>query len=113
MPKVVRTSLLDALMNGEPLRVTTVLVELLRFTLMTPLFVIEKRVVVELAVELPIANKVVAVSPLLVWIENLANGDEVPMPIEPEVGSVNLVDVAESVAYTKLPKLSWLLAKGD
>ena len=40
-----------------------------------PMLLTVKRVEVALAVEEPIAKSVVAVSPLLVWIENFANGD--------------------------------------
>ncbi len=41
---------------------------------------------------------------------NLANGDEVPTPMEPEVGSWNCVEVAGRVPNIRLPMLSWLLA---
>jgi len=45
-----------------------------------PIFDTEKSVVVADAVEDPIANSVVAVSPLLAATENLANGELVPRP---------------------------------
>src|SRR5581483_9409823 len=78
-----------------------------------PVFEMLNSVVVALAVEEPIANNVFAVSPLLVWIANFANGELVPTPILPEVGSLNAVEVAGTVPNRKLPMLSWLLAVVD
>src|SRR5262245_44957068 len=54
--------------------------QLVIVVLIVPVLEIAKSVVVADAVELPIANRVLAVSPLLAWIESLANGDEVPTP---------------------------------
>src|SRR6185437_8926715 len=48
-----------------------------------PVFDTEKSVVVAEAVEEPIANKVVLVSPLLAWIANLLNGEVVATPMLP------------------------------
>ncbi len=45
-----------------------------------PVLLTLKSVVVADAVELPMAKSVVAVSPLLALIENLANGDVEPTP---------------------------------
>ena len=56
-----------------------------------------RSVVVAEAVDEPIAKSVVAVSPLLLWIESLAYGDEVPIPRAPDVGSVTTEEVAGSV----------------
>ena len=52
-----------------------------------PVFEIEKSVVVALAVEEPTANRVVAVSPLLPWMESFAQGVVVPMPRKPALVS--------------------------
>src|SRR5512146_40360 len=59
-----------------------------------PAFEIEKSVVVAAAVDEPTAKRVEVVSPLLVWMENFAKGEEVPMPIVPEVGRAKAVVVA-------------------
>ena len=69
-----------------------------------------RSVVVAEAVEEAMAKSVAAVSPLLLWIESLAYGEEVPMPRAPEVGrvKVELVVVAGRVPKTKLPMLSML-----
>ena len=77
-----------------------------------PVFATEKSVVVAEAVEEPIAKRLVLVSPLLVCIESLAYGEDVPMPSAPEIGrvKVELVVVAGSVPKTRLPRLNWLLA---
>ena len=45
-----------------------------------PVLLTLNSVVVALAVELPIAKSVELVSPLLAWMESLANGEVVPMP---------------------------------
>jgi hypothetical protein len=50
-----------------------------------------KSVEVAALVEEPMAKSVVAVSPLLVWMENLAQGDVEPMEKEPEVGSARML----------------------
>ena len=75
-----------------------------------PVFDIEKIVEVADAVEEPMAKSVVAVSPLLVAIESLANGEEVPMPIEPEVGSLKAVEVAGRLPKSIPPILRALTA---
>jgi hypothetical protein len=74
----------------------------------TPVLEMEKSVVVADAVEEPMAKRVVAVSPLLLCIESLAYGEEVPMPRAPEVGSWNVVAVvvAGMVPYMKLARLN-------
>ena len=77
------------------------------------MFEILNSVVVADAVEDPIANKVVAVSPALVWIANFANGDDEPTPILPEVGKAKPVEVAGAVPKSILPMLIWLLAVGS
>ena len=80
-----------------------------------PVLETEKRVVVALAVEEPIANRVVLVEPLFAWTESFAHGVVEAMPIEPAVGSVNTpfepsvtVDVAGSVPNIRFPIESWL-----
>ncbi len=78
-----------------------------------PVFETEKSVVVAVAVEEPIAKSVVAVSPLLAEMENLANGELVPTPRKPEVGRVRAVEVAGNVPKSRLPRLNWLLAVAD
>ena len=45
-----------------------------------PVLETEKSVVVALAVEEPIAKRILFVSPLLAWTESFANGVEVPTP---------------------------------
>jgi len=70
----------------------------------------EKSVVVAEAVDEPMAKRVVAVSPLLVWMANLANGEVVPRPILPAVGSLMPVDVAGRLPKIRLPMFSWLFA---
>ena len=83
-----------------------------RLVVMAPVLETEKSVEVAEAVDEPMAKRVVAVSPLLVCIESLAYGDEVPIPRAPDVGSTNVEAevVAGSVPKTKLPRLNWLLA---
>jgi len=82
-----------------------------------PVLLTLNKVEVADAVEDPMANSVVAVSPLLVWIANLANGELVPTPSEPLVGSENAVAVSfaagSDAPKMKLPMLSWLLADAD
>ena len=65
-------------------------------TVVSPVFETLNSVVVADCVDEPMANNVVAVSPLLVWIESFANGDVVPMPIDPLVGNAKPVVVAGS-----------------
>ena len=77
-----------------------------------PVLSIEKSVVVALAVEEPIANRIVLVEPLFAWTESFAHGEEDATPMVPVVASVNAVDVevvAESVPKIRLPMESWLL----
>ena len=81
-----------------------------RPSVVVPVFDTEKSVEVAEAVDEPMAKRVVAVSPLLAAIENLANGELVPIPMLPAVGSLKPVEVAGSVPKTRLPMLSWLLA---
>jgi len=71
-----------------------------------PMFDIEKSVVVAEAVEEPMAKSVVAVSPLFVAIENLANGVLVPTPTAPDIGGIKLVEVAGKVPKSIPPMLS-------
>src|SRR3989338_1937861 len=68
---------------------------------MRPVFETEKSVAEAEAVVEPMAKSVVLVSPLLLWIENLANGELVPTPMEPEVGRLKEVDVAGNVPFAK------------
>src|SRR5580693_4568302 len=85
--------------------------ELLRpVTLMAPGLEMEKRVVVAEAVEEPMSKRMGLVAPLLAAMENSPQGDEVPIPMDPVVGSWNWVVVAGSTPYIRLPMLSWLLA---
>ena len=72
----------------------------------TPELEMLKRVVVADAVDDEMLNASADVSPLLSAIANFPNGDDVPMPLEPEVGSVKPVVVAGSVPKRRLPMLS-------
>ena len=60
---------------------------------MDPTLFIKNSVVVAEAVDEPIANKLVIVSPLLAWIENFANDEVEPTDNEPVVGSVEVAFV--------------------
>ena len=71
-----------------------------------PALLMEKRVVVELAVELEIWNAFTSVLPLLSAIPNREVGEVVPMPRVPEVGKVKPVEVAGNVPKRRLPMLS-------
>ena len=98
------------LMVRPPVKVEVALLPTLRLPVMVvePVFPTAKRVVVAEAVEEPMAKRMVAVSPLLAWMESLAKGEEVPMPIVPEVGSLNAEVVAGSEPKRREPILSWL-----
>lgn len=80
-----------------------------------PVLSMLKSVVVAEAVDEPMAKRVVAVSPLLVWMPNLANGVVEPMPREPVVGRVSVVAdvVAGSVPKRMLPTLRKLYEPDD
>lgn len=78
-----------------------------------PVLLIEKRVVVAVAVDEPIAKSVVLVEPLFAWIANSAQGDEEAMPIVPVVGSANAEVVAGSVPKMSEPMLRELVAVED
>ena len=71
-----------------------------------PVFETAKSVDVADGVELEIWKSVVSVSPLFAAIPNLLVGDVVPMPMVPEVGSFQAVDVAGSVPKRMPPILS-------
>ena len=74
-----------------------------------PVLETEKSVVVAVAVEEPIAKRVVAVEPLFACTANFANGEEVATPRVPVVGSTNCVEVAGRRPKSKPPILSALL----
>lgn len=80
-----------------------------------PVLEMLKSVEVAEAVEEPIAKRVVLVSPLLEWMPNLANGEEVPTPMEPVVGRVKetLVVVAGKEPKRMLPSANWLFAVAE
>ena len=78
-----------------------------------PVLLMENSDVVALAVDDEIWKSVVSVSPLFAAMPNLLVGDVVPMPMVPEVGSLNVVVVAGSVPKIRLPMLSWLFAVDD
>src|SRR4051812_4950884 len=67
-------------MKDAPASFATVVVEESRLKLSVPVFDIEKSVVVADCVEEPMAKSVVAVEPLLAWMERFANGVVVPRP---------------------------------
>jgi hypothetical protein len=79
----------DPFILKQPARISTPLA-----IVVVPVLETENSVVVALAVEDAMAKRVVAVSPLLVWIANFAHGVVEPMPSAPVVGRTKPVEVA-------------------
>src|SRR4051812_10471586 len=83
-PRLVLNPVDDAVMKVVPASVATMSPGCRAgLKLTTPVLLILNRVVVALAVDEPIAKRVVLVEPLFAWMPNVANGDDVPIPILP------------------------------
>ena len=75
-----------------------------------PVFDIEKRVVVALCVEEPMAKRVVLVDPLLACTDSAPHGEEEATPMVPAVASANAVEVAGRLPKRSPPMLSRFVA---
>ena len=97
-PREVLNAVAEAVTNVCPPNVNRVEVAALRLVLIVPVLAMLNSVVVEFAVDEPIANNTFAVSPLFACKANLANGDVVPTATEPPIYELPVVVALENTA---------------